>query len=131
NSSLSMLFTPAAFLGCLAACSALQGKDAMPVQKGLVVHEWGVFRVHNDMELANADMRAIWEGLPKFVYGQVTGRSLPRHWHNVEIVDRPVIFFHAAQPVECELRIDFPRGMPGVWWPGSQRPAIRHGQVTG
>ncbi len=101
------------------------------VAKGLMVHEWGVWRVHHDVDLANADMRAIWEGLPRFVYGQVSGRTLPKHWANVEIVDRPVIFFHAPQSLVVELRVDFPGGMPGVWWPGTETPAVHSGRVLG
>lgn len=101
-----------------------------PVHKGLKVHEWGVLRVHEDVDMANADMRAVWDGLPKFVYGQVTGRNLPLHWHNVQEVDKPVLFFHTPAPVEVRLRIDFAGGIPGVWWPGTQRPAVRDGHVV-
>jgi hypothetical protein len=99
-------------------------------RKGLIAHEWGVFRVHSDVELANADMRAIWQALPKFVYGQVSERDLPKFWRNVEAVDKPVIFFHTADPVEVELRVDFPGGVPAVWWPGTESPAIRYGKLT-
>jgi hypothetical protein len=98
-------------------------------RKGLVAHEWGVFRVHNDVELANADMRAIWQGLPKFVYGQVSGRDFPKFWRNVEAVDKPVIFFHSPEAVEVELRIDFPGGIPAVWWPATESPAVQFGKV--
>jgi len=101
-----------------------------PLHKGLALHEWGVWRIHDDLELANADMRAVWEGLPKFVYGQVAGRDLPRHWDNRN-VDRPIIFFHAAEPVDVTLRVDFPGGLPAVWWPGTVSPAVREGQVFG
>jgi hypothetical protein len=93
-------------------------------RKGFVVHEWGVWRVHNDIELANADARQIWNGLPKFVYGQMASRELPRHWQNVEIVDRPVIFFHSPEAFQATLRVDFPTGTPGVWWPGTTNPAV-------
>jgi hypothetical protein len=106
------------------------GKAEPLPRKGLVVHEWGIFRVHNDIDLANADMRAVWDGLPKFVYGQVSGRDLPRFWRNVELVDKPVLFFHSPDPIDVELRIDFPTGFPGVWWPGTQTPAIRYGTLT-
>src|SRR5262245_15200088 len=90
----------------------LQARAEPPVVKGLEVHVWGAFRVHNDLELANADMREIWDGLPRFVYGQSPGRTLPRHWSNVEIRDRPVLFFHAAEAVEVVLTVAFPGGMP-------------------
>src|SRR4051812_7603128 len=70
--------------------------------KGLVVHEWGIWRVHNDVDLANADMRAIWDDLPKFVHGQVSGRTLPKHWQNNEPVDRPVLYFHTPTALDLE-----------------------------
>jgi hypothetical protein len=107
----------------LAAAPEEKGKAEGP-RKGFVVHEWGVWRVHNDLELANADARQIWEGLPKFVYGQTATRELPKHWQNVEIVDRPVIFFHSPEAFHANLRIDFPTGTPGVWWPGTINPAV-------
>jgi len=99
----------------------------MPTHKGLTMHEWGVWRIHDDLELANSDMRAVWEGLPKFVYGQVTGRDLPKFWDNRN-VDRPIVFFHAKEPVDVTLRVDFPGGLPAVWWPGTQYPAIDLGK---
>jgi hypothetical protein len=104
---------------------------AAPVAKGLKVHEWGVFRVHQDAALANADMRSVWAGLPRFVYGQVTARDLPRHWQNVEIVDRPVLFFHTPTAVDIELKVDFPGGTPAVWWPGTERPALHGATLVG
>jgi hypothetical protein len=99
--------------------------------KGLVVHEWGVWRVHDDQALANADRRAVWDGLPKFVYGQVEGRDLPKHWQNLLEVDKPVLFFHAEQPVAVTLRVAFPDGLPAVWWPGTEEPAFRYGRPVG
>ncbi len=126
---------------CLAALTGLSSwwclaqrpapGPAAPVAKGLKVHEWGVFRVHTDTALANADMRAVWAGLPRFVYGQTTARDLPRHWQNVEIVDRPVLFFHTPAPVEVELKVDFPGGTPAVWWPGTERPAMHGATLVG
>jgi hypothetical protein len=90
--------------------------------RGLVVHEWGVFRVHQDADLANADVLAEWRDLPEFIYGQIPGRVLPVNWGAAEIRFRPLVFFHAAQPTQVRLRIDFPGGMPGVWFPGTSNP---------
>src|SRR6266852_5538533 len=81
-----------------------------PVKKGLEVHEWGVFAVHDDLELANADMRAEWAALPKFVFGQTAGRELPINYAGEAIVLKPVVFFHASEPLAVELRVDFPGG---------------------
>ena len=92
-------------------------------EKDLTVHEWGVFRVHTDVELANSDLAREWNELPEFVYGQISGRNIPQHYGAIEIRRRPIIFFHAARPLEVQMKIDFPGGMPGVWWPGTISPA--------
>jgi hypothetical protein len=92
--------------------------------KKLAVHEWGVFRVHEDSAMANADLLALWDNLPEFVHGHIKGRLVPQHWGAVEIRDRPVIFFHAAQATQLTLRVDFPGGTAGVWWPGTISPAV-------
>lgn len=91
-------------------------------EKDLVVHEWGVFRVHTDAEMANADLQHEWNDLPEFVYGQIKGRNIPQHYGAAEIRRRPIIFFHASQPLEVQMKIDFPGGMAGVWWPGTISP---------
>lgn len=127
----SARFAIALLLALFSSVASAAEKAEAPVVKDFAVHEWGVFRVHNDVELANADMRAIWEGLPKFVYGQVSARRLPQHWKNAEAVDRPVLFFHAPQAMAVELRIDFPTGIPAVWWPGTEAPAWRNGELVG
>ncbi len=101
-----------------------------PVSKGLEVHEWGVARFHCDADMLNADVRAIWDGLPPFVYGQIDGRKLPMHYQLLEM-DRPIIFFHAPQALTVDLAINFPGGMPGVWWPGTQQPSVRDGKIVG
>jgi hypothetical protein len=100
-----------------------QVPSEVPVAKDLVVHEWGVFRVHEDVAIANADARAEWDDLPKFMYGNISGRVVPVNWGALEIRRRPIVFFHAKQPVALHMRIDFPGGMPGVWWPGTRLPA--------
>ncbi|MBC7856292.1 MAG: hypothetical protein IAF94_22915 [Pirellulaceae bacterium] len=109
-----------ALLFALAGAVALA---AEPVEKDLTVHEWGVFRVHTDAEMANADLLREWNDLPEFVYGQINGRNIPQHYGAIEIRRRPIVFFHAARPLEVQMKIDFPGGMPGVWWPGTISPA--------
>jgi hypothetical protein len=94
-----------------------------PIRKGLEVHEWGVFCVHDDIELANADMRAEWAALPKFVFGQTVGRGLPTNQARYKLVKKPVIFFHTDQPMALEVRVDFSGGMPAVWWPRTIYPS--------
>ena len=114
----------------LLAATEEKGKAEPPPHKGFIVHEWGVWRVHNDVELANADLRQIWDGLPKFVYGQVSSRELPKHWQNIEPVDRPILFFHSPDAFEADLRVNFPGGIPAVWWPGTISPAVHNGTIV-
>jgi hypothetical protein len=96
--------------------------------KGFAVHEWGVFRIHGDVEVANADVRAEWDALPKFMYGNIGGRDLPANWGVTEIRRRPIVFFHTSKPMAVRMAIDFPGGLPGVWWPGTRSPATLRGK---
>jgi hypothetical protein len=118
---------------CLFACAVLlpiaNTAYAEPAQNSLVVHEWGIFRVNSDVDFANADMRAEWDNLPEFVYGHIKGRVVPQHWGAVEIRKRPIIFFHAAEPMTARVKIDFPGGMPGVWYPATINPAVFGGEL--
>jgi hypothetical protein len=95
---------------------ALGADPAEKLQKDLVVHEWGVISVYNDVELANADMRAVWAGLPKFVYGNVDRRSIPVQQ---AIVFAPVIYFHTPKDTNVHVKLEFPGGRPAVWWPAN------------
>jgi hypothetical protein len=96
--------------------------DEAPIREGLVVHEWGVFTAHDDLEMANADMRAEWASLPKKFYGQTESRGLPE---GPRVLSRkPVIFFHTPESLTVELRINFPGGAPAVWWPATTYPAL-------
>ena len=108
----------------LAVSPCALGKDPNPSAKGLVLHEWGVYRVNEDADFASADMRSIWDDLPPFVYGHIKGRAVPQHWGAIEIFDRPIIFFHAETPTVLRLKVDFPGGMAGVWYPATERPAV-------
>jgi hypothetical protein len=108
----------------LLSCLAL-AVDAAPVQKGLVVHEWGIFYIHDDIDIANADALGEWDDLPKFMYGHIVGRDVPVNWGAPELRKNPIVFFHTPQALALKMRIDFPDGMPGVWWPGTRSPAAR------
>src|SRR5271166_6079904 len=96
---------------------ALAADPAETPQKGLFVHEWGVINVYNDVELANADRRSAWEGLPKFVYGNVDQRRIPRE--ELLEVTVPVIYFHTPQEIAVQVKLEFPGGRPAVWWPAN------------
>ncbi len=109
---------------CIACAGTTTAKEAAPAANGLAVHEWGVFRVNEDADFANADLRAEWDDLPAFAYGLIKGRAVPQHWGAAETRLRPIIFFHAQQPIVVRLKIDFPGGMPGVWFPATEKPAV-------
>jgi len=122
----TFLFLVAFAVCCLGDQARAEPAAGRPVAKGLVMHEWGVFTVANDVALANADMRAEWDGLPKFVHGQLKGRDFPRTVDNPQLMDvsKPVLFFHCPQEAEVDLKVDFPGGMPAVWWPGTRSSAV-------
>lgn len=94
-----------------------------PAANGVAVHEWGVLSVYNDVDLANADMRAEWDGLPKYVWGRIDGRTVPPR--EPTAVRAPVIYFHAPQATNLQVKVDFPKGKPAVWWPGT---TVRQGR---
>jgi hypothetical protein len=97
-----------------------------PPHKGFAVHEWGVFSVTHGAAAANADRRAELEELPKFMYGQMATRELPKHFVPRR-VRKPVVFFHAPGPLNVEFRVAFAEGLPLVWWPATETPAIDDG----
>jgi hypothetical protein len=113
----------AVVLGCLLLPAPVPAKEPAAV-RGLAVHEWGVFRASEDAEFANADLRAEWDKLPEFVYGHIKGRVVPQHWGAVEVRLRPLIFFHAEQPQLARVTVRFPGGQAGVWYPGTEVPAV-------
>src|SRR5215207_5511951 len=108
----------------LAAVPACAGGPTGPPAKGLAVHEWGVFRVSEDEEFANAALRAEWDDLPGFAYGFIKGRAVPQHWGALEDRAKPIIFFHADRPTTVRVQVDFPGGMAGVWFPATARPSV-------
>lgn len=95
-----------------------------PPLAGFAVHEWGVFSVNHELATMNADRRAAFEELPKFVYGQTTTRALPHHWDRPTTTRKPVVFFHAPRPLEVHMSVRFPGGTPLVWWPATEAPAL-------
>jgi hypothetical protein len=106
------------------AVTVASAAEPNPPRKGLAVHEWGVFRVSQDGDFANAELRAEWDQLPPFVYGYIKGRVVPQHWGAVEIRLRPLVFFHSDKPELVQVRVGFPGGMPGVWYPATSQPSI-------
>jgi hypothetical protein len=106
------------------AAALAPAADPNPPRKGLAVHEWGVFRVSQDGEFANAELRAEWDQLPPFVYGYIKGRVVPQHWGAVETRLRPLIFFHSDKPEIIKVKVEFPGGIPGVWYPATSQPSI-------
>lgn len=98
--------------------------ESPAVHKGLVVHEASLLAVHDDRDLAEADLRDLWKGLPRFVYGQPKDHSLPEGWKTCQIARRPLLFFHGANLHGVKLRLDFPEGLPAAWWPETKNPVV-------
>jgi hypothetical protein len=94
--------------------------------KGYAVHEWGVFTIHPDLEMANAALAAEWADCPKELY-----RTEPPNLRNLPWrggVDKPIVYFHwdgEQPPPEQGVRmtVRFPDGRPVIWWPASEEGA--------
>src|SRR5689334_19895459 len=99
------------FLACalvLVLGAAMSAAEPAPaVKKGLVVHEWGVFRAATDGGAANANVRQEWDALPQFVHGNIQGRGVPQHWGQIEVRFRPLIFFHSPEATRVKAKVDF------------------------
>jgi hypothetical protein len=115
------------FLALLATAASAPAAD--PV-KGLALHEWGVFTVHEGGPAANSLMKAEWDALPKFVFGRTSGRQVPER--PLLEVNKPVIHLHAdpAAARAMTIRVDFPGGRPMVWWPAHDNRGRRGGHVS-
>jgi len=91
--------------------------------KGYAVHEWGVFTIHPDLEMANAALAAEWADCPRELY-----RTEPPNLRNLPwrgSVRKPIVYFHwDADPPPPEkgltMKVRFPDGRPVIWWPASQ-----------
>jgi hypothetical protein len=94
----------------------------------LVVHEWGVFTVFNDVKLANANRRQEWDSLPPYFYRQFPKERLrwvPAAW------DKPIVYFYARPAsLRVNVRVMFPNGVPVVWWPAAADPVDDGGHRT-
>ena len=112
-------------LGVIAlGAGAISAAEPNPLREGFTVHEWGVFRVNQDADFANAELREEWDKLPAFVYGYIKGRVVPQHWGVLEPRLRPLIFFYAETAIQAQVRVDFPGGMAGVWYPATSTPSV-------
>jgi hypothetical protein len=102
---------------------AALGKD------DLVVHEWGVFTVFNDVKYANVNRKEEWASLPSFFYRQFPKERLrwvPSGW------DKPIVYFYAKKtPMRVKVKVTFAEGAPVVWWPAVASPVEDRPYQTG
>ena len=101
------------FAGCV--CLLAWAVEAADGQPSFELHEWGVFGVYPNVEYANADMKAEWESLPKFMYGFVKGKKLPYHGP----VEKPIVYIHTKDAFALSMTVKFPEGTPIVWYPAA------------
>ncbi len=129
-------------------CAARPGAEAQPgrsaVQPRFAVHEWGVWRIQRG-QIEHLDDLA--RESPPFVmrYDSATGtvrqngpqqpqpvpvplpvvprppqpprpHPVPIHPH---VARKPVVFFHADQPTDVEMEIEFPHGEPFLFHPNA------------
>src|SRR5262249_26832664 len=89
-------------------------------KEDLVVHEWGVFTVFNDVKYANVNPKEEWGTLPTFFYRQFPKerlRWMPSAW------DKPVVYFYAKpESMHVNVKVTFAEGAPVVWWPAVSDP---------
>src|SRR4051812_36275986 len=106
------------------------GWVARGAETDLVVHEWGVFTVFNDVKFANANRKAEWGRLPDAFYRQFPAQRLkwaPASW------DKPIVYFYTSRPsLDVEVGVKFTGGgAPVVWWPCAAEPANRSSGPVG
>ena len=85
--------------------------------KGYAVHEWGVFTIHPDLEMANAALAAEWADCPKELY-----RTEPPNLRNLPWrggVYKPIVYFHWDGPEPppekgVAMKVRFPDGRPVI-----------------
>lgn len=94
----------------------------------LVVHEWGVFTVFNDVQFANVNRKEEWGSLPSFFYRQFPKERLrwvPAAW------DKPLVYFYAKpKSMRVGVKVTFTAGAPVVWWPAVLSPVDDGGYRT-
>jgi hypothetical protein len=116
----------------LVFCILLQKNAISQTANNLIVHEWGTFTTlaSSKGELLNG-LYLDEEELPDFVHQsrdlpsklENTGRFIrnkgiyfePLHV-NVKM-ETPVIYFYSPQALQASVRVDFPNGFIGQWFP--------------
>ena len=112
------------------AMSAKVAFEVAPLDKhDLMVHEWGVFTVFNDVKYANVNRKEEWGSLPSFFYRQFPKERLrwvPSAW------DKPIVYFYAKKtPMHVKFKVTFAEGAPVVWWPAVASPVEDRPYQTG
>jgi hypothetical protein len=112
-----------------AAAPSVAFEMAALAKDDLVVHEWGVFTVFNDVKYANVNRKEEWGSLPSFFYRQFPKerlRWIPSAW------DKPIVYFYAKNtPMHVNVKVTFAEGAPVVWWPAVASPVEDRPYQTG
>jgi hypothetical protein len=85
---------------------------------GFRVHEWGVWR---DTGGALLPAALAPDDLPAFVHRLEVdpGRIAAQRFFTPAVVFKPVVRFHAPEPLVVYFRVDFHEGMPWTWYPAA------------
>ncbi|MBK7883720.1 MAG: hypothetical protein IPJ81_07915 [Chitinophagaceae bacterium] len=99
--------------------------NSKPAQSDLTVHEWGTFTTLHDSkgnQLSGVYLEE--EGLPRFVhslspqYPSVKGGKGFTTPENVTVkMETPVIYFYSPKAINASVKVDFPQGAIGQWYP--------------
>lgn len=99
---------------------------AQTLQNDLVVHEWGTFTSIAGKNGTAIDWRPLdgASDLPKFVYTSTDKKGWRGSYNDpgkgrvAKVrMETPVIYFYTAQPMEVDVKVEFPGGTITEWYP--------------
>ena len=104
---------------------------------GLVAQEWGTYTsVQGSDGKTLGGVHHVDEALPTWVHrrnftnpSEYFFEKLPEE--PLQQLETPVIYFWSKKPLDVEVRVDFPRGIVGEWFPDAKTYAPKVDELTG
>ncbi len=103
----------------LLVCPAAALAATIPVNGGLVVHEWGTFTSVVDRDGSALDWRPLNgpADLPLFVC-RIDPRYSVKSYSRARVrMETPVLYFYAPQETAVSVKVGFPKGQITEWYP--------------